>query len=562
MLLLTDGKWTGRDPLPQAATALTRDIGIDYRALERPSAGDLAVARVDVPSLVSAGESFLLTGWVFAPDGRGRCRMSCAGDQVIAQGEKALTSGLNRLTFRDRATQPGNQGYTLAVFPVAEAGRPVDVDPVPENNTARFLVGVSGPRPILHVSGSEKSGLATLLARGGLRVQPARPDAVRWTLEELARYSAVVLENVPAEKVGHVGMETLSAWVRETGGGLVMTGGKNAYGPGGYYQSPLDPLLPVSMELRNEHRKLSMAIVVALDRSGSMAIPVPGGRVKMDLANLGTVQVLDLLGPNDEFGCLAIDTIVHTIAPLGRVTDKAPVRRKILGIQSMGGGIYVYEALSAAARMLLTAKAGTKHIILFSDANDSEEPGAYQRLLAECEKAGITVSVIGLGTEKDHDAELLKDIARRGKGRIFFTDKPEELPRLFAQDTFVIARNTFLDEPVKVRHTPGLTTLADQPFPTPPDLAVGGYNLCYLRPGATLATVSEDENKAPIAASWRAGAGRVVCYTGEADGKHAGAMAGWDRVGDYYTSLARWAAGAANPLLDNMLLTLRKCATG
>jgi hypothetical protein len=286
-----------------------------------------------------------------------------------------------------------------------------------------------------------------------------------------------------------------------------------------------------------------------------MSIPVAGGKKKMDLANLGTAQVLDLMGPMDEFGCIAVDSTVHTIAPLGQVKDKGKVRRDILSIQSMGGGIYVYEALAAASQMLLKAKAGTKHIILFSDAADSEEPGKYVELLAQCKKAGITVSVIGLGTERDVDAELLKDIAKRGNGRIFFTDKPEELPRLFAQDTFVVARNTFIDEPVKVRHTPGLTTLTDVPLPSPGNLGLGGYNLCYLRPGATLGTVTLDEYRAPVVASWRAGAGRVVCYTGEADGKYAGAMARWDRVGDYFTSLARWAAGAANPLPDGMLLT-------
>src|SRR5207244_1117201 len=100
------------------------------------------------------------------------------------------------------------------------------------------------------------------------------------------------------------------------------------YGPGGYYKSPIDPILPVSMELRNEHRKLALAIVVALDRSGSMAVPVSGGKVKMDLANLGTASVLDLMGPMDEFGCIAVDTIPHTIAPLAQVTDKAPIRQK------------------------------------------------------------------------------------------------------------------------------------------------------------------------------------------------------------------------------------------
>ena len=89
----------------------------------------------------------------------------------------------------------------------------------------------------------------------------------------------------------------------------------------------------------------------------------------------------------------------------------------------------------------------------------------------------------------------------------------------------------------------------------PAGLSIGGYNLCYLRPEATLATVTQDEYKAPVAASWRAGAGRVVCYTGEADGKYAGDIARWDTVGDYFTSLARWAAGPSGNLGESMLLT-------
>jgi uncharacterized membrane protein len=549
--VLSDGKWTGRDPATLAPTALARNISIDYRAMERGQAGDLAVSRVDVPSVVSQGESFLLTSWVFSPTPQEIEFVLKKGEQVITSGKRKVNSGMNRLTFRDRATQVGNQAYTLTVLGAEK-------DPVPENNTARFLVGVSGPRPILHVCDSPASGLARLLRRGGLDIRLTKAASFHWTIENLQRYSAVIIENVPAEKIGGVGMETLAAYVRETGAGLMMTGGRSSYGPGGYYKSPLEPILPVSMELRNEHRKLSLAIVVAMDRSGSMAAPAgTGGKKKMDLANQGAVQVLDLLGPMDEYCCLAIDTIVHTIAPLAPVRDgdKPAIRRKILSVESMGGGIYVYEALSAAAQILLKAKSGTKHILLFSDAADSEEPGNYKDLLAKCEKAGITVSVIGLGTERDVDAELLKDIAKRGKGRIFFSDRPEELPRLFAQDTFVVARNTFLDEPVGIRTTPGMTTLVDQPLPTPAGLKIGGYNLCYLRPGATLATMTLDEYKAPIASAWRAGAGRVVCYTGEADGKYAGDITRWNKVGEYFTSLARWTAGAANPLRDNMLLT-------
>lgn len=548
VLVLSDGRWTGRDPTAVVPSAAARGLAIDYRAMQRSVAGDLAIARIDAPAVVSPGESFLITVWVYSPTAQEASFKLKRGDALLSGGSKKLVAGLNRLTFRDRASRAGNQGYTVTVTGTGD-------DPVIENNSARLLVGVGGPRPILHVSPSGKSGLASLLRKGGLDLLEAEAKPELWTLESLAKYSAVVLENVPAEKVGGTGMETLAAWVRETGAGLLLTGGRNSYGPGGYYKSPLEPILPVSMELRNEHRKLALAIVVTLDRSGSMAVPVPGGKVKMDLANQGTAQVLDLLGPMDEFGCYAVDTIPHIIAPLAQVTDKGPTRKKILSIESMGGGIFIYVALEAAAQMVSKAKAGTKHIILFADANDSEEPGNYKDLVDKLRAAGISVSVIGLGTDRDKDAELLKDIAKRGNGRIFFTDKPEELPRLFAQDTFVVARNTFLDDPTRIKATAGLASLTDARFEMPAGLSIGGYNLCYLRPGATLATVTEDEYKAPVAASWRAGAGRVVCYTGEADGKYAGDVARWERVGDYFTSLARWVAGPSGPLGEGMLLT-------
>ena len=546
VFVLSDGRWSGRDPAAVAARAATRNIAIDYRLMQRPTAEDLAIARVEAPPSVVPGESFLLTAWVYSPTPQVVSFELRRGNTLLSSGKQRLASGLNRLTFRDRAGDPGTQAYTLNV-------QGSGTDPVPENNRARLLVGVRGPRPILHVTEAKSSGLANLLQAGELPIKVRPPEACHWTLEELSNYSAVVLENVPADKIGGAGMDNLAAWVRETGSGLLMTGGRNSYGPGGYYRSPLDPLLPVSMDLRDEDRKLSLAIVVALDRSGSMSMAVGGGRAKMDLANEGAAQVLELLGPMDEFGVLAVDTEPHVIADFAPIRDKQAVKKDILAIRSQGGGIYIYVALEAASEMLLKATAGTRHIILFADANDSEEPGRYKDLLDHCKQAGITVSVIGLGTEQDKDAELLRDIARRGNGRIFFTDKPEELPRLFAQDTFVVARNTFLDERTPIASTPGLALLAGRPFNL--SQKIDGYNLCYLRDGATLAARTLDEHKAPVVAAWRAGVGRVLCYTGEADGKYAGPITKWKDVGAWYTSLARWVAGPTNRLPADMLLT-------
>ncbi len=546
VMVLSDGRWTGRDPAAVAAHAAARNVAIDYRFSQRSGANDLAIARVEAPPTVAPGESFLITVWVQAPTAQTISFELHRGEERISAGEERLASGPNRLTFRDRAGDPGTLSYTLTVIGSGD-------DPVPENNRARFLVGVQGPRSILHVTEAKSSGLARLLQAGRLPIQVQAPEECRWSLEELSKYSAVLIENVPAEKIGSAGMDTLAVWVRETGSGLMLTGGRNSYGTGGYYKSPLDPILPVSMELRNEHRKLAVAMVVALDRSGSMTAPVGGGRVKMDLANEGAVQVLELLGPMDELGVLAVDTNPHVIAELAPVKNKGTVMGNIRSIRSEGGGIFIYVALEAAAKMLDKAKAGTRHILLFADANDSEEPGHYQELIDKCQKAGISVSVIGLGTPRDKDADLLRDIAKRGNGRIFFTDKAEELPRLFAQDTFVVARNTFLDERTPIESTAGLRILTGRPF----DLkqSIGGYNLCYLRSGATLATRTLDDYSAPVVAAWRAGSGRVLCYTGEADGKYAGPITKWKDVGDWYTSLVRWVAGPVNRLPPELLLT-------
>ena len=276
------------------------------------------------------------------------------------------------------------------------------------------------------------------------------------------------------------------------------------------------------MELRREHRKLSLAIVVALDRSGSMAVPVGGGRTKMDLANLATAEVIELLGPMDQFGCIAVDSTPHLIVPLSEVDDKVSLKNEVLRIDSLGGGIFVYEAPDAAAKLIEPATAATKHIILFSDAADSEKPDNYKSVVGACVRAGISISVVGLGTDKDIDAELLKDIAMLGNGQCLFTNLPHELPRLFAQDMFQVARSTFLDGAIPVEPTAGLTSISRKPFSSFP--TVGGYNLCYLRPAANLAVVSKDEYQAPILASWQAGLGRVLCYTGEADGKDTGAI--------------------------------------
>lgn len=546
ILMLSDGRWSGTDPSASASRSAARRIAIDYRHIERPRAGDVAFSRVDAPSRVRQDEPFALTLWVHSPVTMEAAIEMTRNGRQAASGSVSLRPGANRVAYRDVATETGTLVYEAVL-------RSQDHDPVPENNRAKWLVRVDGPPLVVHISTTAESSLARLLRGGGINVAHRLPGAMTWNLDELSGTSAVILEDLPAALIGTQGMETLATWVQESGSGLMVTGGKRSYGPGGYFRSPLDPLLPVSMELRQEHRKLAVAIVVALDRSGSMAVSLPGGRTKMDLADLAAAQVLDLLSPMDEFGAVAVDSSAHLIAPLTPATDKEMVRARLLQIASEGGGIFIYEALAAAAGLLVEAESQTRHIILFADAADSEEPGDYRELLEKCRSANVTVSVIGLGKPNDPDAELLRDIASRGQGACSFTEDAHELPRLFAQDTFSVARSTFIEQTTPVAFTPGMSMLGGTRFDDRP--AIGGYNLAYLKPKATLAALSTDEYSAPLVAAWHAGAGRVLCYTGEADGEYSGALASWTKVGELFTTLCRWTAGEPRVLPSGMQVT-------
>ena len=552
VLVVSDGEVDAGALAAAGAEAATRGIAVDYRHLGRSRTGDLAIERFDVPQTVAPGESYLLTAWLESDLEQTVTYTLRRGEAVIAQGQdKALRVGRNRLTFRDVApVQSVAREYQLEI--VAQG------DAVPENNVARAIVSIDGPKPLLHIA-EAPSRLPEMLRGGGLRVESMTGEDLQnrgMTLQRLGGYSAVVLENTAAERLGPSGMEVLKGWVSHAGGGLWMTGGKNSFAVGGYYKSPLEEIMPVSMELRKEHRKFSVAIAVVLDRSGSMAAPAGGvGRTKMDLANQATVQTYDLLSPMDEFAAIAVDSSPHVVAKMALVDRSSGVRAKILRIESMGGGIFVYEGLKAAVRELTGATAGVKHIILFADAADSEEPGDYKKLLEACRKAGVTCSVIGLGSKSDCDARLLEDIAKRGGGRCFFSNQASDLPRLFAQDTFVVARNSFVDEPVALRVTGSLSMLTDQTLQDVP--RVGGYNLCYAREDAKPAIITDDADRTPVLAGWHSGLGRVLCFTGEVDGKYSGEFGQWEEVGRLYTSIGRWTAGIDQSLPPTMVAAQR-----
>ncbi len=536
VLLFTDGYST--EPLHEAAAQLqARGIPLDFRLIRKESENDFRIARMAFPERVQTGEPFLISITVRGSSDETVPLILRRNGQTLTETSVKLVDGSATVEFTDRIGRTGAYEYQAEIRP--------EKDVHAGNNTATRWIEISGGPRLLLVTRYNEDPVAKALSSLDFSVQTITdPSTLKPGL--LTGAKAVVFNNVPAHEIPGDFMKSLDFFVREQGGGFLMAGGERSFGSGGYFQSAIDPLLPVSMELKNEHRKLSVALAMVLDRSGSMTVNVDAKNTKMDLANSGAANAVELLGPMDQVTVFAVDSEPTKIVPLTTVANKAPaISAKVRGIESGGGGIYVHTGLKAAWEELKKSQAGTRHVILFSDAQDSEEPGEYKQLIDEMTKEGCTISVIGLGTAADVDAKLLEDIAKRGKGRMFFSDRPLDIPTIFAQETVIIARSAFLKDPVGTKPTGRWSEISPKGLEWPQKL--DGYNLSYARPDATVSLASTDEYLAPLVAHARRGLGRTAAVSFPLGGEYSTEARAWPGYGDFLQTMGRFLMGGQLP---------------
>jgi len=536
VLVFTDGFST--EPLHESAAQLeSRGIPVDFRLIREETEEDFRVARLDFPERVQAGEPFLIS--VIA---RGSKDITVPlvlrrNGQKLTETTVTLVNGAGKVEFTDRIPRTGAFEYEAEILPEKDAH--------PGNNRFnRWIEIAGGPRIVLATRYTDDP-VAKVLETQDFTVQTiSDPGQLRPGL--LAGAKAVVFNNIPAHEVPTDFLKALDFYVREQGGGFLMVGGERSFGSGGYFQSAIDPLLPVSMELKTEHRKLSVALAIAMDRSGSMSVSVGGATTKMDLADNGAANAIDLLGPMDQVSVIAVDSAPEVFVPMSRVENhKNEFQVRARKIRSEGGGIFIYEALKAGWDQLKKTNVGTRHMILFADANDSEEPGDYKKLLAEMTKEGCTVTVIGMGSRKDQDAALLEDIAKLGNGRIYFAEQPMDIPNVFSQETVTIARSAFVKDVVGAKPTGRWTEVSPKPLEWLKE--ADGYNLSYAREDATVSLATTDEYLAPLVAQARRGLGRTAAISFPLGGEFSDKARAWAGYGDFVQTVTRWLMGNEVP---------------
>ena len=289
LVLVGDGQETRGNLERAAREASLLDVVIDAAPIAGERRPDVRVARlVSSKSRSHEGASVELRADVESSlDGKGVIRLFENGIEVES---RPIELSVGQQTSEVFQVVPETRNlYTYRV----RVERFED-DTIYENNEAMTLVDVRGRPLLLYVEGQpgEAHYLSEAMAKEGIRLHVRSPETFPQTLPELAGYDGVILSDVPAHKLTEQSMNMVRDYVEKLGGGFVMIGGKNSFGTGGYYRTPIEDILPVKMKAPDKEERYATALALVVDRSGSM-----GGQ-KIEIcksAAIATVELSDFL---------------------------------------------------------------------------------------------------------------------------------------------------------------------------------------------------------------------------------------------------------------------------
>ncbi|MGQ0607833.1 MAG: VWA domain-containing protein [Chloroflexota bacterium] len=535
IVLLSDGNDTSSRAEDAIAAASARGIRLDVVTPADESAAEVLVDAVDAPPGARVGETIDLAVRLRSTISTAATLRLLADGATVGTRKLELEPGVTTIPFAVTADEPGFHVFR-AVIEAAD-------DRFSENNAADAYVLVTGEPQVLVATddAARAADLVASLGEGSLEVTVVASNGVPASLTSLAGYDAVVLDNVEAADLGETTMASLQVYVRDLGKGLVMVGGRDSYGAGGYLDTPLEETLPVYMTVRDRERSPDVAMVAVVDKSGSMADchctgdsrdnANPSGTrgfEKVDIAREAILRAAEAMAPTDQLGVVTFDQNAHW------AVRTAPIDFGALG-DGLGfpadGNTNIYAGLKAAYDDLIDNPATLRHIILITDGWSTH--GAYDDLLEDMQAAGITLSTIGTG---GGSAGLLERLAEEAGGRYYDAADATTIPDIFLRETIRTAGEQIVEETFQPIPSASSEILDGLDAGRLPQLL--GYNATTAKGSATVALLTGRED--PLLAQWQYGLGRAVAWTSDARQAWATPWIGTPEFGTLTAQLVAW----------------------
>jgi Mg-chelatase subunit ChlD len=538
LVLLSDGRENLSYALKQAELAAFQNIELQYVPLgEAQDQVEVLVDAIQAPADIREGQQFELGITVQSTARVGATMRVFADGTLVHTQELDLQTGANRYTVPVKDSVPGFHRYRVLIAP--------DADNRLQNNEASAFTVVHGPPSILIVEGApgESENLTGALEAAKMEVTVIPPSNMPATLPELARYDAVVLANVPASALPSGAMESLPIYVRDLGKGLLMTGGDNAFGAGGYLRTPLETAMPVYMDVKSRELAANLALMVAVDKSGSMArchcdnpdlnqtyTPVQAGQPKVDIAKEAIMRSAAALGEEDYLGVVTFDTQAHWALEVQPLVGEGALESAI-GTFQAEGQTNMYSGVTAAYQALEKVNAKRKHIILMTDG--WVRTGDLTDLVNKMHEQGITLSVIAAG---EGSAEYLKALAEDGGGRYYPAKDMMSVPDIFLKETVKSVGQYIIEEPfypLPASPSPVLRGIDQNTLP-----GLLGYNGTSPKGTSRLDLLTPRGD--PLLATWQYGLGRSAAWTSDLKGRWATDWLKWNEFSRFSAQLVGW----------------------
>lgn len=442
-------------------------------------------------------------------------------ERIFKQQILDIHPGKTSVSFEDVLDRQGIQVYRAIINP----GK----DQVFENNEFQgYTRGLEKSR-ILYLSDASDTPFKKALITQGLNVEILPPEKMPVSFNGLLKYSAVIIDNIPAGRFSLRDMVQLRSFVNDSGGGLLMLGGENSFGAGGWLKTPIEDILPVFMDHPTTLENPKFCLLLLIDTSSSMG-GYAGQVTKLEGVKAAAFSAVELLNPFDRVGLLGFDSEYHWVLPITQAGEREKIANELTRLNPIGG-TDLYPALSHAFETLYRTRAQKKHIIILSDGKTKQ--AHFEPLIAQMTKENITISTVAVGDASDRS--LMKKIAGWGNGRMYYTSDAARIPRIFTGDTRIAAAQTIVEMPIQPQVNMAHAILEQLPVRGYPEIA--GMVTTYPKHGAARII---DTKKGPLLAAWRSGLGKTMVFTSAFDGRWGGKWVEWSYFSQLSAQMVKW----------------------
>lgn len=445
-----------------------------------------------------------------------------------------LEPGLNPLTIPVPLRVSGAHRFRAEFKPDSS-----DDDAISNNNVGQAFTIVSGQGPILILTTEDAANLqsarllAAALEREKLACTIQSAGAEPLDPFHLIEYSLVILSNVPANLVKEEEQAALMSYVRDVGGGLIMIGGDESFGAGGWMGSPIEEIMPVAFDVKSKKQIPKGALAMVMH-----ACEIPKGNYWGERVAVAAVKTLS---SRDLIGVLSYQwESGGWVVPLQDVGDKRSVVQKIMAMQM--GDMPDFDPPMRQAVDALAARhdAAAKHMIVISDF-DPQPP--RQDVIDKMVLHKITCSTVAIGYGGHMiDENKAQWIAKTTGGKFYRTNDYSQLPQIFIKEATIVRRSMISENAFRpiLQNTLPQTVAGITPDEVP---QLYGYVVATIKPLAETPMVNRTQDGIdPVLAHWQVGLGRAVAFTSGMWPRWGADWTQWPKFSKLWAQIARWAS--------------------